>query len=166
LPWGSSSAIIQPGVTLTISPRIYAPEANIGVLNEEANFAIHATNSLDHAVNLTITVTAGNSVVQSQQAILIPGGSDFQISQELSTTGIWTVAVTATSKITMAIKSYSFEVKTNSEEANVPINQWKYMQQNGILAVLSLLVAAISLCVSIASLLKRPSHDLEKSPAL
>lgn len=142
-----------PGVTLTISPRIYAPEANIGVLNEEANFAIHATNRLDHAVPLTILVTAGNSVVQSQQATLLPGESkDFQISQELSTTGIWTVAVTATSNMTMPIESYSFEVKTNPEEANVAINQWKYMQWNGNLAGLSLLVAALSLCISIASL--------------
>lgn len=162
----SASSIyeIEPPLSVTIEPKIYDPNANIGVLNEQAAFKIHVSNHLTSVANMTVNVSAGNSVVQSQEMIVQAGEArDLNFSQQLTTTGIWVVAARAND--TGPIRSYSFEVMTNSEEANVAVNQWRTIEDNRNLGYANLLLACGSMGFSVytLSILKRNSRKKDPS---
>jgi len=44
---------------VTIEPKIYDANANIGVLNEEATFMIHVSNKRPSVVFMKVNVSAG-----------------------------------------------------------------------------------------------------------
>ena len=108
----------------------------------------------------------GNSVVQSQKMIVEPGKTgDLLVSQQLTTTGIWIVDATESNETT-PIRGYSFEVKTNSEEANVAINEWHDIQRNWYLALADVIIASIALILSVFSIRRRRELSDEEIVAL
>jgi hypothetical protein len=138
-----------PPLSVTIEPRIYDPNANIGILNEQAAFIIHVSNNRPSLVNLTVNVSAGNSIVQSQKMIVQPSEKrDLKISQQLTITGIWIVAAT-TNETGQSLSSYSFEVEVNKAEADVAIDQWNNVQRNWLVAVAGVFIALASVVLSV-----------------
>jgi hypothetical protein len=111
-----------PQTTATIKPQIYSPSANIGVLNEQANFTITVNNNTDTPLNGSIIISSGATTYQNiSYKISAQSSKEIKVSQQLQNTGIWKVDV----QLSMTtIQSYAFEVELNQDQANLKANQY------------------------------------------
>ena len=145
------------GIRVDITPEIYNPEANLGVLNEQANFTATITNSLPTPQNGVLLVMDSNHTVQR---VPFQVGSDATsrrvMSQELDGVGFWTVEAAVNGSIVP--RSYSFQVVVDTQEAIFQVNQYRLASQSNYLALAALCVSIISAGVAIAAY-TRPRHS-------
>ena len=109
------------GLSAKITPDIYAPSQNVGVLNSVANFSVSISNKTPNDVSGAVNLTAG-AVLVTSQPFVIHGGKTIllTLSHELTTTGLWTVAVSSQSSV---VVSYTFQVELDANQANLVIDQ-------------------------------------------
>jgi len=148
--FGSTASVQR--VEVSITPEIYSPGSNIGVLNQRANFSISIRNPLNLPQNVTLVVLDSTHPVQS-----IPFEVGKQrtmngtVTQELDDVGYWTVEAKINGT---GISSYSFQVVTNSQEADFQINQYRLAVQSNDLALAALVISIVSAVVAAAAYLK------------
>ena len=104
---------------LIITPKIYSPECNIGVLNELAIFEMHIRNELSTNEDIEITITADDEVILNKIiAINANSSRNETITQRLSNVGMWKIQGIHNEG---TIDSYSFKTLTNTVEAEIEI---------------------------------------------
>lgn len=137
----------EPDVEAYIDPGIYAPNHNIGVLNEEAVFNIVIKNNLNHTTEVTVIVGEEDDVLVNKTVNMEPESSrDLSLTQKLISTGLWTIRVLDEHE--RVVESYSFVSVINDVEADMKINQRHDIQFNKNLAILATTISALSLFVS------------------
>ena len=103
-----------------------------------------------------LNITAANSVVQHVAFIVEPKESrETIVTQKLTTTGIWTIQVIVRTPGAPATDSYSFEVKTNQDDASLAVSELRDSQFHTDLEIGTLIVAALALAMSLFSLHKQ-----------
>ncbi len=128
----------------SITPEVYAPSPyNYGYLNELANFTTFVVNPSPSNKTISMTLANGGSTVVSKNESVGAGTTNITLSYRLSNTGIWTFRVTSGGS---ELNSYSFEVVTNKDQAQLAVNQLANQQRqdlyNLIGAVASVIVIA------------------------
>ncbi len=121
--FGSSTS----GLSVSVFPEIYAPQRNIGVLNQQANFVVNVANNRASSVNGTIILSAAGQVAQTQPFTVASGSSkEYTLSTPLYTTGEWIFTVKAGDTL---LHPYSFEVVQNTDAADFALTQNSTIQQ-------------------------------------
>lgn len=73
-----------------ISPFIYSPHDNIGVLNEQAMFNITIKNPYKENLQVTTQISYDGNGLFNNTRVIAPESTDTEsISQKLSYTGLW-----------------------------------------------------------------------------
>lgn len=133
---------ITNGVSATVNPEVYAPQQNIGVLNQNATLLVTISNSRSTPVTGTVVLAAGATTVRNQSFALAAGQSqEFTMSTPLFTTGEWTIAVTTGDGT--VLHPYSFIVEQNKDAADSLLTANSTAQEQTQLLILGPLAAAV-----------------------
>lgn len=129
------------GLSATVDPQIYAPQQNIGVLNQNATFIVTVSNSLTSSVAGVIALSAGAQTVITQQFALAPGQSEtYHLSTNLYTIGEWTMTVSTADTV---LHPYSFVVEQNTDAADSLLTANSTAQQQTFWLIAGPLLAAL-----------------------
>ncbi|HEV2138109.1 MAG TPA: hypothetical protein VGR53_04655 [Nitrososphaerales archaeon] len=129
----------------SIIPEVYAPSPyNYGYLNELANFTTRVMNSSPSNKTISMTLANGGSAIVSKNESVGAGTTNITLSYRLSNTGIWTFRVTSGGS---ELNSYSFEVVTNRDQAQLAVNQLANQQRQDLYN----LIGAVASVIGIAS---------------
>ena len=145
------------GVQLTILPTyLYSKDANIGVLNDRANFTVSIVNNAGGAQQILVNVTAPRGQVMQSIPVPLRAGETRTvfISQYLNATspvGVWSVKVVVGGA---EIGKYSFDVKLNRDEADFATRQSLNERFFRYLLFGTLGVAIFAIILSVATLLR------------
>jgi hypothetical protein len=136
-------------VSVKVTPQIYASDSSVGVLNEFANFTVTVKDISITNQSGFVIVSSGGHVYLNDSFIVSPAGPiQVFFSQELSTIGIWEVD-SYVNGVEVPFSSYSFNVVTNIDQAQLLIDQNGISQQSLITAQFSLGVASIAAATTI-----------------
>jgi hypothetical protein len=155
--------LVIRGVNAEVKVKMYAPQQNIGVLNDEALFSVFIRNDLSLNKTIEVIIEADGSVVNNTTITVEANTSkNTTITQKLVSLGKWRINVIDEND--KSIGSYSFLVVLNEGEANVRINQWNDIQFSKNLSIISLILASISLVIQFFSIksTRRPKHKKEE----
>jgi hypothetical protein len=146
---GTLGSTYATQISIAITPYIYDPNSNIGYLNEQANFTIAIWNPLNSTLPATVKVTTGSSIIQNIEFEARPRATTIFITQELSTTGTWTVLVIVQGPQGPVTYSYSFDVKTNQDDAKLAVNQLANSRIRSDLEIGTLVIAALGVILAV-----------------
>jgi hypothetical protein len=147
------AGLISPALTASIKARIYSPDNNIGVLNEEGIFNITIQNHVNIPRTFTVIIDAdGHMLLNETITTEAMASRNLTITQKLIFTGLWTIKLQENGRI---IDSYSFITLTNKVEADMQINQLNNMKFNNTLSLVATIVSLLSLGVSIYTTVKQ-----------
>ena len=139
--------------TASVTPAIYSPDYNVGVLNEVANFSISITNAASTTQNGSVVIQAAGDIYQNETFTAPPGSSTLEAAQVLRTTGPWEVDCYLGHRL---IGSYSFDVEANTDQAQLRIDQNGVNRQTLYVAYGSLVVASLSALLAAFAFFRRP----------
>jgi len=138
---------VPSGIELTINPKIYSPESNIGVLNEESVFHLYIRNYENYSQEIKTYLKSDTFFVNNQTLQIDAKKSmNVSLSQKLIYPGIWIIETFNEDKI---LESYSFLVVINKGEADTKINQWNNIRFNKNLSIIAIFLSSISLLLNI-----------------
>lgn len=156
-------------ISVNITPKIYSPENNIGVLNEQASFELYLYNTGRQPITVLAEIEAeGTSVYSENISISSYASRNTTINQSLTQTGDWLVRLiiyppstqTSDHVIIIGNSSYAFVTVTNSIDAKLQINALNEIQeskdsadQSHTLASQSNIISASSLIVSVVAMI-------------
>jgi len=139
--------------TSVIKAKIYSPDNNIGVLNEEGVFDITIENHVNTTRTFAVIIDADGHVLFNETvAIGAVSSRNLTITQKLIFTGLWAIELQENGRI---IDSYSFTTLTNKAEADMQINQLNNVRFNNNLSLAATIISSLSLGVSIYVVLKQ-----------
>jgi hypothetical protein len=148
---GLGGTLVFKGVTADVKARIYAPEQNIGVLNEEGLFNINVRNYGNLTRTIRVIINAEDYVVDNETITIEAEASENKtITQTLDSLGEWRIKVL--DEDNKNVGSYSFLIVLNKGEANVRVNQWNDIQDSKKLSIISAVISGIGLIISALAL--------------
>jgi hypothetical protein len=167
-----------PSLSAIITPEIFSPQNNIGLLNSQAYFIIDINNELHNSQPINVTVFGpigpqGPIVNITTFNVNAYSAENVTVNQQLTYPGTWQVEVKSGAQF---LQSYTFTTADNKGDADYQINQFQNMKdtenlaaQANLTAILSIIigtsVSVISLVVSIRSSRKKQSNgqDIERA---
>ena len=142
LYWTGRVAITE--VVARVDPVIYAPDHNIGVLNEAGLFHIYLENNVNNSITRRILFSAEGHVVRNETITLAAEGTrDLTLSQKLIFPGTWTIQVLDQDEGIVA--GYSFLVVINRAEAKFRISQLDETQFSKNLSITAVIISLLAL---------------------
>lgn len=140
-----------------ISPVIFAPDKNIGVLNQVANFTILITNPSELSQSGLVEIVANGRILNSTRFSAIAGRmTTITLSRELNETGEWSVAVEVGNNL---IRSYTFDVKLNVDDATLSVQTKDIQQTQESLAMLNTEFAGAAAVISVFAFAWPPTYE-------
>lgn len=147
------------GVSATIAPSLYSPDAKVSVYGQTCNVTVFLANSLGTVQKGVIIITNNDHVVQNASFLLLPSQTTtIVLPQALNANGVWSVKVIV---IGVVVSSYYFQVVSSRDEADFAIRQWHDQNNYRNLVTAAFLFAIISVIVSAASLARKPKTVIQ-----
>lgn len=138
-----------PEVEVRITPDIYSPNCNIGVLNDIGVFHFEVKNNSNENKTITIMIdTDQGTLVNAELRVQAASENSTTITQKLVYPGSWVIS--AHSEDQKLIDSYSFMTLTNDIDAEIQTNVLKQIQEATNTAHQSNNIAFASLITSTA----------------
>jgi hypothetical protein len=143
-----------------VTAQIYNAKANYGILNEPANFTVTITNASHTPLSGEVEILSSRHVDQRTPFNVIPGkNQSYFITQELNDTGVWHVEGIANG--TVLSNSYNFQVAVDGQEADFQVNENGQVQQANNIALVAVVISAISAAAAIAAYMRPRSHEAQ-----
>jgi len=156
-----------------IGARIYSPQHNIGVLNEDGEFNISIKNLATSTRAVNVILVANENILFNETVAVESGSLEkLYITQKLIYSGSWRIEVTTDKDITEGyfkgkvkafVDGYSFITLTNEAEADWNIVQLHNMNLNTNISIVSLLISILSMIVSTINIIYVKKRHIRNS---
>ena len=152
--WWSGAIEPSTDIRVNINTKIYNPEHNIGILNEEVVFNIYIINYENFTRMINVEIIADDYFEKNRILNLEAMESmNVSITEKLIYPRIWTIKVLDEDE--NELDGYSFLVAINKGEANIKVSQWDDIKFNKMVSILAMVLAMIGLIPDIIKFIKR-----------